>query len=151
MAQKKRKFEQRAKELIAKKVLLQASAVENANGNVIKKLYVVDPMGKNIELVADTDYQTESIIDSILSGNEVALEATKQTLLHIDSGIEVDKMRYTANLTFNNCNYNIPLGVSVSRFGGNLGASFVNTKFEEAMLASLFGVKLRSLEETEEE
>ncbi len=53
-----KKFEKVSAGLIAKKVELNA-VVNEENGRVTKKLFVKDVMGKNLELVADTDYQTD--------------------------------------------------------------------------------------------
>ena len=145
-----KKFEKVSAGLVDKKVPLIA-VVNEDNGRVSKKLYVKDVMGKYIELVADTDYQTEFIIDSILNGEALELEAYRQTLRYIETGMEFDKMRYSVNVTCNGLNTNIRVGLPTQRFGGNLGNSFVDTKFVEGMLALLFGVVLRTAEENEDD
>lgn len=145
-----KRFEKVSAGLVEKKVPLIA-VVNEDNGRVTKKLYVKDVMGKNIELVADTDYQTEFIIDSIVNGEALELEAYRQTLRYIETGNEFDKMRYSVNVTCNDLNVNIQVGIPTQRFGGNLGNSFVDTKFVEGMLALLFGVVLRTAEENEDE
>lgn len=145
-----KRFEKVSAGLVNKKVPLIA-VVNEDNGRVSKKLYVKDVMGKYIELVADTDYQTEFIIDSIVNGDALELEAYKQTLRYIETGKEFDKMRYSVNVTCNGLNTNIQVGLPTQRFGGNLGNSFVDTKFVEGMVALLFGVVLRTAEENEDE
>lgn len=145
-----KKFEKVSAGLIAKKVELNA-VINEENGRVTKKLYVKDVMGKNIELVADTDYQTDFIIESIVRGEKLYLEAYKQTLRYIEDGKEFDKMRYSVNVTCNGLNVNILVGIPTQRFGGNLGNSFVDTKFVEGMLALLFDVVLRTADENDSE
>ena len=145
-----KRFEKVSAGLVDKKVPLIA-VVNEDNGRVSKKLYVKDVMGKYIELVADTDYQTEFIIDSIVNGKALELEAYKQTLRYIETGKEFDKMRYSVNVNCNGLNSNIQVGLPTQRFGGNLGNSFVDTKFVEGMVALLFGVVLRTAEENEDE
>ena len=150
MAKKVKKFEKKSQEFIAKKVALEAERTEN-DGRVTKKLYVRDVRGNRIELVADTDYQTEFIIDSILEGEKLELEALKQTLVYIQDNKEFDRMRYSVNVTCNGLCSNIRVGLPAQRFGGNLGNSFSDVKFVEGMLALCFGVILRSADDSEEE
>ena len=145
-----KRFEKVSAGLVEKKVELNAM-VNEENGRVTKKLFVKDVMGKNIELVADTDYQTDFIIESIVRGEKLYLEAYKQTLRYIEDGKEFDKMRYSVNVTCNDLCVNVQVGIPAQRFGGNLGNSFVDTKFVEGMLALLFGVVLRTAEENDAE
>lgn len=145
----KTKIEKIKTEFISKKVALKVKDVFNRAGDEVvgTTVYVEDVYGDELPLVADIEYSNRFIAKQLKAGEELFLEATKDTLRVTEKNEvkEVISMHYQVNVTVNELNYNIKMGIASPRYAnGQLGNSYLDTKFAELMLALVFGVVINN-------